>query len=416
MRLPDRLAVLRLRNFRQLFIGELVSNLGDGLMPVALTFAVLDLTHSATDVGIVLAASSIPLTVLTLVSGVWADRLRREWVMVVSDLVRFGVLVVGAIFFATGLARVWNIALGGFIYGCGDAFFFPAYSALIQQIVPQDRLQEANSLRGMSDSLGWFVGPAISGMLYAVIHASGTFLVDAATFLVSAGFLLSLRVPALVRTREAQSFTAELHDGWREVASRRWLWTMLLRTMLVLFVTIAPLQVLAPLWIKTYHHSAALWGWLAGLFSLGMLAGGAIALYYRPRRPMVVVTLMGVTASAPMFALALGWSWPTLTAVWFLRGIAIGLLVAVWDTTLQLQIAPEAMARVSSWDWMTSNGLWPLGLVLAGPIAAALGLQATLWLSGVLGLVCGLWVLLVKDVWRLHGQPREAGRVADESA
>ncbi len=416
MRIPARLDVLRLRNFRNLFIGEFVSTLGDGLMPVALTFAVYDLTKSPIDVGIVLAASTIPLTVLTPVGGVWGDRLRREWVMIASDLVRCAVLAVGAVFFATGYARVWNIALGGFIYGCGDAFFFPAYTGLIQQIVPQERLQEANALRGMSDSFGWFVGPALSGVLYLLLHASGTFAIDAATFLVSAGFLASLRVPALVRTREAKTFTAEFHDGWLEVRSRRWLWTMMLRTMLVLFVTIAPLQVLGPLWIRTYHQSTALWGWLVGLFSLGMLAGGVIALYYRPRRPMVTVTLMGLTASAPMFALALGWSWAVLSAVWFLRGIAIGVLVAVWDTTLQLQIAPEAMARVSSWDWMTSNGLWSVGLVLAGPIAAAMGIDGALWLSGVLGIVFGLWVLLVKDVWRLRGQPREAGQVADESA
>jgi MFS family permease len=405
MRLPARLDVLRLRNFRNLFIGEAVSLLGDGLFPVALTFGVLDLHHSGSDVGLVLAAFALPMVLFTLIGGVWSDRLRREWVMIASDLVRFLTMAVIAALLLSGHAQVWSLALLGFIYGCGDAFFFPAFGALIQQIVPAERLQEANALRGIADGFGWFVGPSISGILVALVGAGGTLGLDASTFLVSAGFLLTLRVPALLRTRAPATFFAELRDGWREVRSRTWLWVMMLRAMLVLFVTIAPLQVLGPLAITARHESPALWGLMVGLFSLGMLGGGLIALYYRPRRPMVTVALCGTTASAPMIALALQLARVELLAVWLLRGIAIGVLSAVWDTTLQRRIASESMARVSSWDWMTSGGLWPLGLVLAGPIAQLMGISAALWLSAGLGIAFSLWVLLVKDVWRLRGLP-----------
>jgi len=405
MRLPARLDVLRLRNFRNLFIGEAVSLLGDGLFAVALTFGVLDLHHSGSDVGLVLAAFALPMVLFTLVGGVWSDRLRREWVMIASDLIRFLTMAVIAALLLSGRAQVWSLALLGFVYGCGDAFFFPAYAALIQQLVPPERLQEANALRGIADGFGWFVGPSISGILVALVGAGGTLGLDAFTFLVSAGFLLTLRVPALLRTRAPATFFVELRDGWREVRSRTWLWVMMLRAMLVLFVTIAPLQVLGPLAITARHESPALWGLMVGLFSLGMLGGGLIALYYRPRRPMVTVALCGTTASAPMIALALQLARVELLAVWLLRGIAIGVLSAVWDTTLQRRIASESMARVSSWDWMTSGGLWPLGLVLAGPIAQLMGISAALWLSAGLGIAFSLWVLLVKDVWRLRGLP-----------
>jgi MFS family permease len=405
MRLPARLDVLRLRNFRNLYIGEAVSMLGDGLFPVALTFGVLDLRHSGADVGLVLAAFSLPMVLFTLIGGVWSDRLRREWVMIASDLVRFLTMALIAALLLAGRAQVWSLALLGFVYGCGDAFFFPAYGALIQQIVPARRLQEANALRGMADGFGWFVGPSISGILVALVGAGGTLALDALTFLVSAGFLLTLRVPTLLRTTPPASFVSELRDGWREVRSRTWLWVMMLRAMLVLFVTIAPLQVLGPLAITSSHESPALWGLMVGLFSLGMLIGGLIALSYRPRRPMVTVALCGTTAVAPMIALALNLARPELLTVWLLRGVAIGVLSAVWDATLQRQVAPQSMARVSSWDWMTSGGLWPLGLVLAGPIAELMGISAALWLSAGLGLVLSLWVLLVKDVWRLRGAP-----------
>jgi MFS family permease len=325
--------------------------------------------------------------------------------MIASDLIRFLTMAVIATLLLSGRAQVWSLALLGFVYGCGDAFFFPAFGALIQQIVPAERLQEANALRGMADGFGWFVGPSISGILVALIGAGGTLGLDAVTFLVSAGFLLTLRVPALLRTRAPASFLTELRDGWREVRSRTWLWVMMLRAMLVLFVTIAPLQVLGPLAITARRESPALWGLMVGLFSLGMLIGGLIALYYRPRRPMVTVALCGTTAVAPMIALALQLGRLELVTVWLLRGVAIGVLSAVWDATLQRQIAPQSMARVSSWDWMTSGGLWPLGLVLAGPLAELMGITAALWLSAGLGLALSLWVLFVKDVWRLRGSP-----------
>ena len=408
MRLPARLDVLRLRNFRNLYIGEAVSLLGDGLFPVALTFGVLDLHHSGIDVGLVLAAFSLPMVLFTLVGGVWSDRLRREWVMIASDLVRFVTMAVIAALLLGGRAEVWSLALLGFVYGCGDAFFFPAYTALIQQIVPPERLQEANALRGVADGFGWFVGPSVSGILVALIGAGG----DPRHR--RRHLSRQRRVPAdpagagASPSRAPATFSAELRDGWREVRSRTWLWVMMLRAMLVLFVTIAPLQVLGPLALTTELSSAsakALWGLMVGLFSLGMLVGGLIALYYRPRRPMVTVALCGTTASVPMIALALQLSPAGLVAVWFARGVAIGVLTAVWDATLQLQIAPESMARVSSWDWMTSGGLWPLGLVLAGPIAELMGVADALWLSAALGLVFSLWVLLVKDVWRLRAAP-----------
>jgi MFS family permease len=403
MILPARLDVLRLRNFRNLFIGEMVSVFGDGLLPVALTFAVLDLTGSPTDVGIVMAAATVPMVLFSLVGGVWSDRLRREWVMIVSDLVRALMGGLGAALLLTGHAHVWSLTVIAFIFGTADAFFFPAYGALIPQIVPEDRLQEANALRGISDSIGWFIGPSVSGILIAVIGTGGAIAVDAATFLVSAGFLATLRVPALVRTRAVESFLVELRDGWREIRSRTWLWVMMLRTMLVLFVTIAPLQILGPLALKERGYSPAVWGFATGLFSLGMLFGGVLALYYRPKRPMIAVAVTGATASAPLIVLALGGGQPSIYLVWGLRGVAIGVLVAVWDTALQREIPGESLARVSSWDWMTANGLWPLGLILAGPLAVSLGVTTACWLSAGLGVIMSVWVFAVKDVWRLRG-------------
>ena len=168
-----RLALLKLRDYRNVFIAQSVSVFGDGITPVALTFAVLDLTGSGTDLGLVLAAQSLPLASLALVGGVWADRLPRAALMVSSDLIRAAVQAMAALLLLTGTAHIWQLAVLAALHGSAEAFFRPAAGAIIPQIVPTPRLQQANALMGMSDNFGWMVGPAVAGTLVAVIGPGG---------------------------------------------------------------------------------------------------------------------------------------------------------------------------------------------------------------------------------------------------
>ncbi len=400
----ERLGVLRLHDFRRVFLAQSVSVFGDGITPVALTFAVLDLTGSGTDLGLVLAAQSLPLAALALVGGVWADRLPRQKVMIASDLVRATVQAVGAVLLLTGAARVWHLALLAAVHGSAEAFFRPAAGALLPQIVPTRDLQKANALMGMSDNFGWMVGPAVAGTLVAVVGSGGAIAVDAVTFVVSALFLTGVRAPVLAKTRAVQSFVGELREGWREVRSRTWLWVMLLRVGLVLCLVIAPFQVLGPLGLTEQGYTAAAWGWVTATFSFGMLLGAGVAMRYRPKRPMVTVTLTGATALVSPLVLALGGGPWALAAVQGARGIAVGILVAVWNTALQTEVDEEALGRVVAWDWMASLALWPAGLALAGPLAQWLGVTTTSWLSVILGSVAAFWVLGVRDVWRMRSR------------
>ena len=172
-RLREGADLLRSRDFRNVFLAQSVSVFGDGITPVALTFAVLGLTGSGTDLGIVLACQSIPLVLLALVGGVWADRLPRARLMVASDLVRAGVQLAGAALLLSGAAQIWQLAVLAALHGAAEAFFRPAAGAILPQIVPAARLQQANALMGMSDNFGWMVGPAVAGVLVAVIGAGG---------------------------------------------------------------------------------------------------------------------------------------------------------------------------------------------------------------------------------------------------
>jgi MFS family permease len=411
-RLRQGAGPLHQRDFRNVFLAQSVSVFGDGITPVALTFAVLDLTGSGTDLGLVLAAQSVPLVALALVGGVWADRLPRAALMMGSDLVRAAVQITAAVLLLTGAAQVWQLAVLAAVHGAAEAFFRPAAGAILPQLVPPTHLQQANALMGMSDNFGWMVGPAVAGVLVASIGPGGAIAIDGATFLVSAAFLAQLHVPAVAQAEAFLGFLSELRAVWREVKTRTWLWVMLLRVCLVLCIVIAPFQILGPLGLREEGYGAVAWGWLQAVFSAGMIGGMAIAMRYRSRRPMITVTLTGSTAAAAPLALAIfGNPW-VLGGVYVLRGVAVGILVAVWNTTLQTQIAKESLGRVTAWDWMSSLALWPVGLAVAGPLAERFGVTTMCWVTGGLGLLAAYWVLLVRDVWRL----RPAGVLAGAPA
>jgi MFS family permease len=244
-----RTGPLRDRPFRLLFAGRAVSSFGDRLAPVALTFAVLHLTGgSVTDLGIVLAAQSVPLVLFVLLGGVWADRLPRQRVMLASDLVRFATQGASAVLIVDGTARVWQLAALQAVYGMADGFFTPAANGLVPQVVAADDLQPANALLGLSENATSILGPAVAGVIVVVIGAGWGLAIDAVTFVVSAVFLSALRVDRtaqVVRDR-ATSVLKELRAGWKGFSSRRWLLVSVSYFMLMFVFGFSTYQVLGP--------------------------------------------------------------------------------------------------------------------------------------------------------------------------
>jgi len=201
-----RLGVLAERDFRFVFLAGAVSQVGDQMMPVAIAFAVLDLTGSAADLGYVLAAGTAPLVVLLLVGGVFADRFSRRRLMFSADVVRLATDGTLAALLLSGHARLWHLVVLQAVHGAASAFFGPASSGIVPQIVPEGRFQQANALRGMTMSVGGIVGPAIAGALVATAGSGWAVAGNAATFAVSALFLFRVHAPALERAAERPTF------------------------------------------------------------------------------------------------------------------------------------------------------------------------------------------------------------------
>lgn len=394
----SRLGVLSEPQFRRYYLAQTTSWLGDGLLPVAIAFAVLDLTGSASDLGLVLGVRIVPLLIFILAGGVWADRLPRQLVMIGSDLARGGVQAVLAVLLLTGSAELWHLLVLQAIYGGAEAFWRPASTALLPSIVPEERLQQANSLMAISVNGSYTVGPAIAGVLVAAAGSGIAIAVDAATFAVSAAALLALRVPALERPVEMPSFLSELGEGWREFVSRPWLWVIVAWASVFLLLVVGPLMVLGPFVADRELGGARDWGLIAAATGIGVILGSASAGRLRPSRPLFIASLLAVGPA--LFALALAFGLPVfaIAVAGFIAGATEGFFEVIWVTALQQRVTPSALARVSSYDALGSFLFLPVGLALAGPAAETIGTDAVLFVCAGFAVISSVAVAFLPSV------------------
>lgn len=401
--LRGKFGVLREPEYRRLFTGRTISLVGDGIAPVAIAFAVLDLTGSATDLGIVLAAHSLLITALVLVGGVWADRVSPRLAMLRADLARM--VVVGAIaaLLIAGVAEVWQLALLYAVEGAATAFFNPASDAIVPAVVSGPRLQEANALLNVSRSLGQFVGPAIAGILLALGTPGWALAVDALSFGASAFFLWRLRTPRRA-SAQAPDFLDDLRHGWREFVSQSWLWPIVLSGTISNAIYMPAFLVLGPTVAAAELGGSGAWALIAAGMGVGSLVGGAIALSIRPRRPLLVGEGFVLLAVLPIALLAVPALAIAIAAGALVAGLTLSLAQVLYETTTAERVPQESLSRVLSYDWFGSLALEPVGLALIGPIAAGVGISTTLWICSGVTLVCQAAVVAVPAVRRLQSR------------
>lgn len=394
------------RNFRLYFLGRTTSFVGSSFANVALAFAVLDLTGSKADLGLVLAARSIPQILFLLVGGIWADRLPRHRVMVLSNVASGISQGAIAVLVLSGQAEVWHLALLGAINGLSSAFFFPAALGIVPQTVPQRMLQSANALLSLGNNVSWLGGAALGGLVVGLTSPGIGIAVDAASFFLAAILLAMIKIPKTLRM-EASNFLAELKDGWREFASRTWLWVIVLQFGFVNAVELGAQGVLGPAIADEHFGGATAWGLIVTASALGSIAGGLILLRLQPRRLLLAATL-GFLLTIP-FLVGLAGPVPflALVALAALGGIGVETFAVLWETTIQQEIPQEKLSRVSSYDALGSFALIPLGLAIVGPAAELFGTRETLLVAAAISVTATLAVLLVPDVRRIERRGSE---------
>jgi MFS family permease len=372
--LGERLHLLADRDFRLLFIGQSLSTFGDAAATIAVAFAVLGIGGSASQLGIVLAARYVPLAGFLLVGGVVADRLPRRRLMLSSDVVRAGSQAVLALLLLSGTAHVWQIIVLQAIYGTAEAFFTPSVAGLVPDLVDPNHLQVANSLLRTTFSLSLVVGPALGGLVILRTGPEGAIVADAATFAISAMLISQMR-PCDRSAAEPQPvrLIADLKEGWAEIRARRWLSFTIGNATLFNALAVPAIVVLGPELAQSELGGVGAWSLLVAMVGAGSVVGSIASLRIRVARPAAAVALLLAVAGTEPAALASGLWLPIIAALCFVAGMAMAMAGITWISMVQDHVASTSLSRVNSMDDFMTFLLLPVGYLVVGPLADALG-------------------------------------------
>ena len=413
--LARRFPALGYRDFRLLLADRLIAPGAFAFSLVGVSFAVLDATGSTADLSYVLAAQILPSLVFALVGGVFADRFAPQKVIVAANLMiaagegGFGLLVL------LGNPRLWQMIVLETMTGAGMAVFYPASQALLPRLVPDRLLQEASAMSRLAMNAAQMAGAAIAGVFVAAAGPGWALATCGIGMLSTVPLLLAIRAPGAERA-ERPNMLRDLRDGWSAFASRRWLWATTIQYCVVLAAWYGAFQVLGPVVAREHLGGPAAWGLITAADAVGLIIGGVIGLWYTAKRPIRFVVLIGATIAITPLALAALWPLPLICAAAAGLGIAIEVMMVQWTVTVARNVPPDLLARVSAYDVLGSVGAMPLGALLAGPIAAAIGVSATQYGAAALIVAASALALLAPEVRRMRAEPAAAEPAAGEPA
>lgn len=399
MRAPS-LAPLAVPPFRRLALGVTISRLGSGIAPIALAFAVLDVSGSVADLGLVVGARSVANVALVLFGGVLADRLPPRVLLVGSAAASGVVQAVVAVLVLTRTDSIALLAALAALNGAMDAVGLPVTTAVVRFTLPDALLQAGTALARLGLNTAGLVGTAIAGALVAAVGSGVGIAVDAGTFLIAAICFVGVRTAARP-PRARTSFLADLVAGWSAFRSLRWVWTVVLAFTVVNCCYSGAVAVLGPALADASFGRAA-WSLVLAAQTLGFVVGGVLAIRLRPARPIAAAVLAVLPFAAVPAALGGIPSPVVLGAVFLVAGLGAEVFEVQWTTTMQLRVPADLLARVSSYDMLGSFVAIPVGQLLAAPAAATAGTPVALLIGGAVATAAIASCLLVPEVRHLR--------------
>ncbi|WP_391487447.1 MFS transporter [Leclercia tamurae] len=387
--------------FRNLFAARFLTVLGNGIAPIALAFAVLDIGGSVSDLGIVVASRSIFNVLFLLLGGVLADRYSRSLVLVSSSLVAAVSQAIVAWSVLDGSATVIGLALLGALNGAAAGIALPASSALIPQTVPAQKLREANAFLQAGIYGGTVIGASLGGILISYVGPGWGLAIDALGFAAAAPLYSLIRVTRLDAGTSQSNILQDLKEGWKEFASRAWVWAIVVQFTIINAAFSGVMMVLGPV-IADASFGRAHWGMIIASQSVGLIVGSSLALRWRPRRDLFIGVMLMSFCALPIFMLSQLAATSWLMAAFFMAGVTFGLFGVAWAQSLQTHIPPEKLARVYAYDAVGSFVAIPFGELIAGPLALQYGTSNVLLVSAVAVVIATAGACLVPAIRRLE--------------
>jgi MFS family permease len=403
-----RFPVLGFRDFRLLLADRLIAPASVGFSMVGVSFAVLQATGSATDLSYVLAAQIAPSLVFVLLGGVAADRFPPQRVIVAANLLMalgegtFGILALA------GHPPLWAMLGLEAVTGTGAALFYPASQALLPRLVPDPLLQEASAISRLVMNTGQMSGAALAGLLVAAAGAGWALVLCGIGMVSTVPMLLAIRGTqpadsasadsASAGSAAARSMLAELREGWSEFRSHTWLWVIVAQFGVVMMAWYGAFSVLGPVVAREHLGGPAAWGAITAADALGLIAGGAAALRFTPRRPMLFVVLTGGAIAISPLSLAMVLPLPAVCVASFGLGVFVELMMVQWTVAMTRNIPPDKLARVSSYDVLGSVMAMPVGALIAGPLGSAIGTSRAQYGAAALIVIASALALIPRDI------------------
>ncbi|MBB5937185.1 MFS transporter [Streptomyces zagrosensis] len=394
------------RNYTLLTAAAVVAGLGNAGALIAAAFAVLDAGGDGTDVGLVAAARTAPLVLFLLIGGAVADRLPRHRVMVAANTLNCLSQAAFAVLVLTGEARLWQMAVLAALGGTGQAFFAPAAEGMVLSSVTGTQASRAFAFFRMGVNGANIGGAALGGALIATVGPGWVLAIDAAAFALAGVLRVFLDVSHVPKRAPSGGLLRDLREGWREVAGRPWLWSIVGQFAVVNAVIAAAESVYGPQVAEDQLGGARPWGIALAGFGVGTVVGGLLMTRWRPRRLLLVGTLCVFPLALPSAALAVPLPLTGLLTVMVLSGIAVEIFGVSWMMALHQEIPEDKFSRVSAYDWFGSVAMLPVATALAGPAENLVGRDTALWGCSALVVLLTAVVLAVPDVRRLERRGR----------
>lgn len=394
----------RFSGFLPLIFSRFISNVGNGLSPIALAYGVLSLKGATgTDLSLVMTARIAPMIIFMLLGGVIGDRFKRNRIVGGSDVIGSLLAATSAISFIAGFANVPLLCLMGGLFGILNALWWPAMSGVLPEIIPKESLQKGNAVVGLLSNFGFVFGALVGGTVVTLFGSGWALLVDALTFMIAGLLVWNINLPPMPE-REKNSMFHDLKIGWYEFISRSWVVAIVIGFTFVNLCFEATLTVLGPLAYNSDGHGPRNWSFNLAAITLGMIAGGIASFKIHFSRPLVLGMLS--IALVPIWIYSMGFelALPIVLLGAFIAGVAVEIFTVVWGTSMQTHIPEESYSRVVSYDAFGSYALAPIGIAFAGPIANWIGTPRTLVIAASITLVAALLPLMLKSVRGLKYQ------------
>ncbi|MEI7560842.1 MAG: MFS transporter [Actinomycetes bacterium] len=387
--------LLRHKYVKRLFIGRFISNYGNGMGPIALSFGILGLPNgSANLLGLVLGTTTVLFLIMAPFGGVIADKYGRARMVGLTDMLAGAILLVQVAYFATGNVPVAVLLIVNGSFGILWGIFWPAFSGVIPAVLPEAGWQRGNAINSLVSNGGIILGAASAGFLVSGFGATIALGIDAASFIISGVLIFSFRHLSPAAEVTENTMIDDLRHGWKVFTSFRWIVIIVMAFSFIVMCWAAAESVLGPIIALEHFDGPKSWSFVITAESAGLIVGALIAIKVKPKFPMRFLMMSSFTITFYIWSLAKPQSLALIAIGAFLFGITLDLWGTLWTTALQRKVPKDSLSRVSSFDAMGSLLFRPVGLAIAGPMSSLLGIENFILILAGITVVCIILPLL----------------------